>query len=179
MKTTLATVVLICCLVLVQRPSLANEVRHSAPTAQMLDMALSQIKSAQTIVICDFRLPGGTVITKVIRGDPKHVQVGQLWNSRTFPHKPILIFERTSDHLGGGQADLMTSGYFELDASKRFIVLNLLTSKDSEKHTALVPLEDLEKALTKKMVEQAVPSDGHKPSSHASSTDPTAPADAH
>ena len=31
----------------------------------------------------------------------------------------------------------------------------------------------------RKTAEQAVPSDGHKPTSHASTTDPTAPADAH
>ena len=32
---------------------------------------------------------------------------------------------------------------------------------------------------TGRRAEQAVPSDGHKPTSHASTTDPTAPADAH
>ena len=36
-----------------------------------------------------------------------------------------------------------------------------------------------EYSVNYKRAEQVVPSDGHKPSSHASSTDPTAPADAH
>jgi len=36
-----------------------------------------------------------------------------------------------------------------------------------------------EYSVNYKRAEQAVPSDGQKPSSHASSTDPTAPADAH
>jgi hypothetical protein len=51
---------------------------------------------------------------------------------------------------------------------------------DAAEHRLVVEFsKDPRTIETKEFAQQAVPSDGHKPSSHASSTDPTAPADAH
>ena len=49
----------------------------------------------------------------------------------------------------------------------------------SERGPELVEIPTSELIARNREGEQVVPSDGHKPSSHASSADPTAPADAH
>ena len=128
---------------------------HSAERATlMVESVLESLKGAQTIALCDFKLPAGTVITRVLRGDP--LLAGKLWNARGLPRKPVLVYECTSDHLGGGSAQLMTTGYFELDEDKKAIVLDstIQISGDTHHRRVLVPLAEIQDALAKKKAEQ-------------------------
>jgi hypothetical protein len=118
----------------------------------MVNLVLSMLKGAQTVAICSFKLPEGMMIDKVIRGEPR--KVGQLWNSTSFPQKPIVAFERIGDHLGDGRAELMETGYFELDQSKKFIVLDSVSSSETRNEKVLVSLDAIKLALTKKKAEQ-------------------------
>jgi hypothetical protein len=161
MKSILATAFATLAIVLVTPSACAGEPDRVDSSAPMINSVLATLKGAQTIAICDFKLPGGTVIVRVLRGDPK--RVGQLWNSTLFPRKAILAYERVNDHLGGGSATLMEEGHFELDQSKRFIVRDsfiVLDSKSpgtSRSERILIPIDEIEKALIKKMAEQAAP----------------------
>ena len=153
MKTILAIAVVILALVIARPMMCAEEVHRVEPSPAMINSVLVTLKDAQTVAICTFKLPEGMVIDKVIRGEPE--KVGQFWNSASFPQKPILAFERTSDHLGNGRAELMETGYFELDQSKKFIVLDSIIPNKLRSEKVLVPLSSIVEALTKKRAEQA------------------------
>src|SRR5690606_27071753 len=66
---------------------------------------LDDLKDATTIVLCEFKAPGGYIITRVIRGDD-NVKVGQFWNSFGSSgkqhHPPLLIWQKVPDHIGDG-----------------------------------------------------------------------------
>jgi hypothetical protein len=161
MKTILATAFATLVIVLVTPSACAGEPDRVESSARMINSVLATLKGAQTIAICDFKLPEGTVIVRVLRGDPK--RVGQLWNSTMFPRKAILVYERVNDHLGGGRATLMETGHFELDQSKKFIVRDSFIVQDPENsgvsrsERILIPIDEIEKALIKMMAEQAAP----------------------
>jgi hypothetical protein len=148
-------------IVLVMPSARAGEPDQVESTARMINSVLATLKGAQTIAICDFKLPEGTVIVRVLRGDPK--RVGQLWNSTMFPRKAILAYERVNDHLGGGSATLMEIGHFELDQSKKFIVRDSFIVLDSKSSGAsrieriLIPIDEIGKALVKEMAEPSSP----------------------
>ena len=59
------------------------------------------------------------------------------------------------------------------------LIQHLLNTPEKERLECFSRLLARIAATKTTKAEQAVPSDGHKPSSHSSSTDPTAPADAH
>ena len=153
MKTILALASLTLATVLALPLACAEEVDRVDSSPAMVNLVLSTLKGAQNVAICSFKLPEGMVIDKVIRGEPK--KVGQLWNFTSFPQKPIVAFERTSDHMGDGRAELMEMGYFELDQSKKFIVLDSVSPSKTRSEKVLVSLDAIEVALTKKKAEQA------------------------
>jgi hypothetical protein len=82
---------------------------------------------------------------------------------------PVLI--RSLRRLPKGQLE---SGNIECTWGHCHDALVSITGKDFQ-----YDADQWENWYDKRRSEQAVPSDGHKPSSHGSSADPTAPADAH
>ena len=132
---------------------LADEALPIDESAPMVDLVLKRLKGAQTIVVCNFKPPGGTVVAKVMKGDP--MLVGKLWNSEAFPPKPVLAYEHISDDLGDGSAVLVKSGFFEIDQSKNYVVLDSIIPGENRNKRVLIPLSKIEMALTRmKAVQQ-------------------------
>jgi hypothetical protein len=152
MKAILATAAVLFAILFVRPVACAEELTRVDSSPVMINMILTSLKGAQTVVICSFKLPAGIVVAKVIRGN--RTRVGDLMNYDSFPKKPILAYERTGDHLGDGIGVLLETGYFELDQSKNFVVLECIIPESSQRERVLVPLDDIIKALTKKNAEQ-------------------------
>ena len=138
--------------ILAQPLACAEELDRVDSSPAMVNLVLTTLNGAQTVAICSFKIPEGLVIAKMLRGNP--MKIGQLWNSTSFPKKPILAYERTSHHLGDGRTELMVTGFLELDHSKKFIVMDSLSPNER----ILVSLDDVEVALNKKNAEQDAPS---------------------
>jgi len=113
----------------------------------LISRVTSDLRDATNIVICDFQPPGGSIITRVIRG--KFIRPGQYWNSPMFPKGPVLAYENLTDHLGesSGPVMLQLSSYFRLDPTMKFVVLESLPDDPEQKEDVLIPLQDIEARL--------------------------------
>ena len=148
MKTLLSAVFVVIAVWVFSPILRAEEERPGDDKVRMVEMVAELIGDAQTVVICDFHLPEGTKITEVLVGDLK--RLGQLWNSEIFPRKPILAYEYVGDHIGSGSGTLMRTGHFELDRSKRFVVLESIVEGEGKPTRTMIPLDDIKRELTKK-----------------------------
>jgi len=148
MKTISTIAAVILAAVFVSPPLCAEKEDRVDHTVRMVEMVVEMIGDAQTVVICDFELPEGTKVTEVLIGDFR--RLGQLWNSKIFPKKPILAYERVNDHLGSGSSTLIETSHFELDQSKRFVIMESVVDGEAEPKSILIPLDVIKHELAKR-----------------------------
>ena len=146
MKTIIVKLVVVAAILSIPLTTSAEEAQRIDATARLVKAVVDTIGDAQTVVICNFKLPEGTKVSEVILGDRS--RLGQLWNSSMFPKKPILVYERINDYQGSGSSILMATGHFELDKTKKFVILQSVVDEEADPQNILVPLDAIKHELT-------------------------------
>ena len=117
----------------------------AAHIARIQRMMLSTLQKAKNVAVCDFKKPGGSIVTRVIRGES--VKVGQYWNGSGFPERPVLAYESPTDLIGDGLGVISSSGYYQLDPTLKFIVVESWSDRPEVKKDLLIPLQEIEERL--------------------------------
>lgn len=122
---------------------LANRMLDADAMKSLVALTSEDLRGATTIVIADSKEHEATIIRQIIRTNSPKFKVGELWNDgfpTTFPSGPILVWQKTGDVIGKLPPIPATTGYHQLDETKRFIVFESTNHATGKKERLLVPL---------------------------------------
>ncbi len=122
---------------------LANRMLEADAMKSLVALTSEDLRGATTIIIAESKEPEGAIISEIIRGNALEFKVGDRWKDGfppTSPRAPFLISQKKGDVIGKLPPIPATTGYHQLDETKRFIVFDSTNHATGKKQRLLVPL---------------------------------------